>query len=58
MASDCRHALPQALDYNQLRRLIKLSYWNCLFTGYLSRKSYKTINVHMISHKKDCIQAY
>ena len=35
-----------------------IGYWNCLFSGYNSRRIYKIINVHMLSHKKDYIQAY
>ena len=35
-----------------------ISYWNCLFSGYNSRKIYKIIHVHMLSHKKDYIQEY
>ena len=34
-----------------------IGYLNCLFSGYNSR-IYKIINVHMLSHKKDYIQAY
>ena len=35
-----------------------IGYWNCLFSGYNSRRIYKIIHVHMLSHKKDYIQAY
>ena len=35
-----------------------IGYWNCLFSGYNSRRIYKIINVRMLSHKKDYIQAY
>ena len=28
-----------------------IGYWNCLFSGYISRRIYKIINVHMLSHK-------
>ena len=26
--------------------------WNCLFSGYISRRIYKIINVHKLSHKR------
>ena len=35
-----------------------IGYWNCLFSGYNSRRIYKIIHVHMLSHKKDYIQSY
>ena len=35
-----------------------IGYWNCLFSGYNSRRIYKIMHVHMLSHKKDYIQAY
>ena len=35
-----------------------IGYWNCLFCGFNPRRIYKIINVHMLSHKKDYIQAY
>ena len=31
---------------------------NCLFSGYISRRVYKIINVHMLSHKKEYLQAF
>ena len=33
-------------------------YWNCLFSGYNSRRIYKIMHVHMLNHRKDYIQAY
>ena len=36
-----------------------IGYWNCLFSGYNSRRIYKIIHVHMlISHEQDYIQSY
>ena len=32
-----------------------IGYWNCLFSGYISRRIYKII---MLSHKKNYIQPY
>ena len=62
MATNWRHALDhnhmRYIITNEDRSLINLFYWNCLFSGYISRRIYKIINVHMLSHKKDYIQAY
>ena len=33
-------------------------YWNCLFSGYNSRRIYKIIHVHMLSHEQNYIQSY
>ena len=35
-----------------------IGYWNCLFSGYNSRRIYKITHVHMLSHEKDYIQSY
>ena len=35
-----------------------IGYWICLFSGYNSRRIYKIIHVHMLSHEKDYIQSY
>ena len=32
-----------------------IGHWNCLFSGYNSRRIYKIIHVHMLSHKLEII---
>ena len=48
------------LENSVFQKILKygIGYWNCLFSGYISRRIYKIINVLMQSHKKDYIQAY